>query len=127
MLIYGTSSPTEQTKQTIKANTTYYVVFSDTSVWDGTIPTLASGATVDSLFTKDSSGYYLIESATDLAELSALSNGKNFGSGLKFKLMINIDLSASNWLPICDNDTSKGNWNSTYYGFSGTFEGNSKR
>ena len=111
---------------TVEKNTSFYALFTDLSVWDGTIPTLASGATVDTLFKKDNSGNYLIENATDLSELSALSNGKNFGSGLKFKLLMNIDLSANNWLPICDDNTVKGNWNASYYAFCGTFDGDNK-
>ncbi len=92
-----------------------------TSVWDGKYPTLAANATADTLFNKDSSGNYLIESAQDLATLSALTKGKNYGSTNQwFKLMVNLDLSGGKWQPICYRATN--NW----YTFASNFDGNSK-
>jgi len=105
---------------------TYYAVFSDTSVWDGTYPTLASGATAETLFTKDANGNYLIQSAKDLATLSALTQSTTdlekwtaFCSGEKYLVTINIDMSAGQWKPIANGKAGSWAWNC----FAGTFDG----
>ncbi len=65
---------------------------------------------------------YLIETAEDMAELSSLSYGKNYGAGLYFKLTANITLN-SDWQPICFHGVVN-NWpESVWYSFEGTFDG----
>ena len=106
----------------------YYAVFSDTSVWDGVIPTLPSGATADTLFDKDSSGNYLIQSATDMAEFSALTAKVHYGNGTKtFKLTINLDLNhpQNAWQPICMQTVNESNAK-VYCYFKDNFDGSNK-
>lgn len=105
---------------------TYYAVFSDVSVWDGFIPPVSAGDTPQTLFegegTKDSP--YLIQSAEDLAKLSALTKGKNFGSSdLYFKQTIDIDLRAGNWQPICTDIEFPDNKWTTWYSFGANYDG----
>ena len=68
---------------------------------------------------------YQIKTAEDMWNLSRISAGKNYGSGLYFKLMNNIDLSAKVWQPICYNGYAT-NWPGAWYAFGGTFDGNGK-
>ena len=108
------------------SNCTYYAVFSDVSVWDGFIPSLSVGDTADTLFegkgTKDNP--YLIQSADDLAKLSALTKGKNFGnSQTYFKQTIDIDLTAGNWQPICSDIEYTDNKWTQWYVFSANYDG----
>ncbi len=114
--------------QIVDKDVSYYAIFTY-SIWDGTYPTLADGATAETLFEKDTDGYYLIQSAEDLATLAVLSKGAAYGSGLKFKQTVNIDLSKGGWYGICDNNGAMGGWISTAtidYGFNGEYDGNGK-
>ena len=68
------------------------------------MPTLESGATAATLFTGSGTeeSPYLIQSATDLAKLSVLTAGADYGATTEyFKLTTSIDLSVGGWLPIC--------------------------
>lgn len=108
------------------ADATYYAVYSDVSVWDGFIPQISDTDTADTLFegegTKENP--YLIQSATDLAELSALTKGKNFGnSSMYFKQTIDIDLTAGNWQPICTDIEYPDNKWTQWYKFSANYDG----
>lgn len=109
---------------TVSQDVTYYAVFDNaTSVWKGTIPTIDTNATEDTLFEKDTSGNYLIQTATDLAKLSAFTKGKDYGVGISYKLTANIDLSVGGWLSICNNNDVQGDW-ATAYCFKSNFDGN---
>ncbi len=115
------SAPTFATE-----NKTYYAVFSDVSVWDGFIPAISGSDTASTLFegagTKDNP--YLIQSASDLAELSALTKGKNYGnSSLYFKQTIDIDLRAGNWQPICTDIEFPDNKWTQWYAFAANYDG----
>ncbi len=107
-------------------NQTYYAVYSDVSVWDGFIPVFSNTQTTDALFdgagTKDDP--YLIQSATDLVNLSALTKGKNFGnSSMYFKQTVDIDLTAGNWQPICTDIEFPDNKWTQWYKFSANYDG----
>ncbi len=67
---------------------------------------------------------YLIETEQDLINLSNASFGKNYGSGLYFKLVNDITVQ-NNWQPICFNGVVDG-WPSSWYSFAGIFDGNNK-
>ncbi len=110
---------------TVSEDVTFTAVFANpTSVWNGTIPTLDSSASADSLLEKDADGNYLIQTATDLANLSALASGKNYGDGMSFKMTANMDLSVGKWLPICDDNGTPGNWPlNSGFTFFGNFDG----
>ncbi len=110
---------------TLIEDTTFTAVFGNpTSKWNGTIPTLASGATENTLFERDTNGNYLIQTATDLAELSALGKGKDVGDGKSFKMTANIDLSVGEWLPIGDDNGIPGDWPpNSGFTFKGNFDG----
>ncbi len=108
------------------ADATYYAVFSDVSVWDGFIPEISDTDTADTLFegegTKENP--YLIQSANDLAKLSALTKGKNFGnSSMYFKQTIDIDLTAGNWQPICTDIEFPDNKWTQWYTFDANYDG----
>lgn len=105
---------------------TYYAVFSDVSVWDGFVPSVSAADTAATLFegegTKENP--YLIQSASDLAKLSALTKGKNYGSSdLYFKQTIDIDLRAGNWQPICTDIEFPDNKWTTWYSFGANYDG----
>ena len=105
---------------------TYYAVFSDVSVWDGFIPAISDTDTADSLFdgngTKDDP--YLIQSADDLARLSALTKGINYGSrDVYFRQTIDIDLTAGNWQPICTDIEYPDNKWTRWFTFSANYDG----
>ncbi len=107
-------------------NKTYYAVFSDVSVWDAFIPELSANDTADTLFEGDGSenNPYLIQSASDLAKLSALTKGKQYGnSSVYFKQTIDIDLSAGNWQPICTDIEFPDNKWSQWYAFAANYDG----
>ncbi len=105
---------------------TYYAVFSDISVWDAFIPEISSSDTAATLFEGEGSkdNPYLIQSATDLAKLSALTKGKNYGNGsIYFKQTIDIDLREGNWQPICTDIEFPDNKWTTWYTFSANYDG----
>ncbi len=110
----------------VTADATYYAVYSDVSVWDGFIPQIADTDTADTLFDGDGTkeNPYLIKSASDLAKLSALTKGKNFGnSSIYFKQTIDIDLTAGNWQPICTDIEYPDNKWTQWYKFSANYDG----
>ncbi len=99
------------------------------SVWDGNYAydtAITVGADGSNYFdgAGTSASPWLIHNAEDLAELSAITKGVNYGSGKYFKLMANIDLSVATFNPIC----WRGNYNDTSWKyFKGTFEGNQNK
>jgi len=111
--------------QKITKDTNYFAVFTDTSVWDGTYPNVASGYTFKGEGTQSSP--YLIESAKDLAALSRLTTGKkNFGEGTYYKITVNVDLSVGGWVPICDTNTDQAGWHSAGNFFGANLDGGNK-
>ncbi|MBO4962263.1 MAG: InlB B-repeat-containing protein, partial [Clostridia bacterium] len=129
----------------VTGGTTYYALFyAKTSVWDGTYPeNVMSGDGVEPNYYEGNGTYgspYLIYDANDLATMSRLSMGKNYGQSqsgqdIYFKLMANMDLSIGGWVPICDNDTDQGGWqvgsnesvsSGNWHCFRGYFNGNNK-
>lgn len=68
---------------------------------------------------------YQIKTEQDMWNLSNVSQGRNYGKGVYFKLMNDIDLSSQNWQPICFNGVTEG-WPTAWYAFEGTFDGNGK-
>lgn len=109
----------------VTGGATYTAQYTDTSVWNGTYPTVTNGYTFKGEGTQNSP--YLIESATDLAALSRLTTGKtNYGAGTYYKLTINVDLSCGGWVPICDKDTTAGGWHSAASFFTANFDGSNK-
>jgi len=119
----------------VEDTTTFYAVFvantsSTLSVWDGTYPTVTAGSEA-SLFEGEGTeeSPYLIQSAKDLATLSALSWGKAYGSVLFFKQTVDINLGTHAWIGICDNNGAVDGWvnvDDTTYGFDGVYDGNGK-
>ncbi len=107
----------------VTQDTVYTAQFSDTSVWDGTYPNIANGYTFSGNGTQSSP--YLIQSAKDFAALSALSQGKNYGtSNVYYKLTVNLDLSFSSFKPICSDVEYKDNaWTQWLYSFGANFDG----
>ncbi len=119
----GTSTEVTGTSK-VSGSATYYGVYTNISVWDGTIPNITS-------YTFNGSGTsasdpYQIRSATDLAALSAITKdlSANFGSGKYYKLMMDIDLREGGWQPICYTSVWKNE--GEFKAFSGTFIGNNK-
>ncbi len=125
--IYGredTLSPTETSGKLpdkmwvagrLTEDTVVVVTYKATDVWDGTVATaFASG-------TGTEEDPYIIMTGAQLAYLSELSRGTNYGSGLYFKLGASIDLSGYDWTPICQraNVSKASGWNA----FAGTFDG----
>lgn len=125
--IYGrdnTLSPTEESGKLpdkmwiagrLTEDTTVTVTYKATDIWDGTVATaFASGAGTQE-------DPYIIMTGAQLAYLSELSRGANYGSGLYYQLGASIDLSGYDWTPICqraNTSISKG-WTA----FAGTFDG----
>jgi len=110
---------------TVSQDVTYYAVFDNaTSVWKGTYPNTASGYSFNGTGTQNDP--WLIESATDFAALSSLSQGKDYGTNSQYyKLVAKLDLTAGNWQPICFTGTY--GWPSGGFKFfNANFDGNGK-
>ncbi len=103
----------------------------ETSIWDGSYPNVTNGYDFTGHGTEKHP--YLIFTAQDLAALSALSVGQNYGAGVYYKVMRNINLGNNNWMPICDNNSATpGGWqggnpgDTNWKAFNGVFDGNGK-
>ncbi len=102
----------------ITADTTLTVTYTKADVWDGTYPTV-DGYTLEGEGTEASP--YLIQSAQDLAYLSAASYKANYGTGLFYQMTTSIDLNDLAFKPICYSDVETSA--NVKYAFGGTFLG----
>ncbi len=97
-------------------HTVTYTKLGSESVWDGT-----SVATSFESGTGSETDPYVIASAAQLAYLSEVSRGIDYGEGLYFKLSVDIDLGGHSWIPICHRNS----WtNTSWKWFLGHFDGN---
>ncbi len=89
------------------------------SKWDGTIPTLQSADTLDTLFTKEGD-VYLLQSAADVAKLAVFTNSRTDATWSKqFKLCCDIDMDNKAWPGIGMTTSSKAKTTA----FQGDFDG----
>ena len=95
----------------VEGDVTLKVHYTEADVWDGTA--------VSTAFVGEGTqtSPYLISSAADLAYLSQVSQGANYGSGKYFELTKSIDLNGKDWKPICDGAVG------AYKYFQGSFDG----
>ncbi len=106
----------------VTGDATYTAQYSDTSVWDGMYPSAMGTYSFSGQGTKTNP--WLIQSATDLAVLSMLSCGQNYGTSSQYyKLTVNVDLSAYDWVPICADIEYADNLWTQWYSFGANFDG----
>lgn len=102
----------------VDGDTIIEVRFSEADVWDGSVATKFAGGS------GTEADPYLISTGAQLAYLSNLSYGKNYGEGKYFKLTNSIDLNGHEWQPIGWSDQAKYHNQEVGISFRGSFDGN---